>query len=101
MADIVQEHIADEPPLRFRNGEELVEYMKKEDKSEVILYVASPRHPIDGEMLNIGGNYVEGYFPNHTPYVQASDFRIGICSYARAEDCERELKKIKEMVKGV
>ena len=92
--DIVEEQIRNAPPLNFDNGRELIEYMKKEGKTEVVLYVSSPRHPVDGDLYNIGGNYVEGYFPNHTPYIQASDFRIGICSYARAEDAEREKREI-------
>lgn len=97
--DIVDKQIKNAPPLRFENGEELIEYMKANGKERVILYVSSPRHPVDGDLHNIGGNYVEGYFPIDTPYIQASDFRIGICSYLRAEDAEREKREIQKRIR--
>lgn len=97
--DIVDKQIKNAPPLRFENGEELIEYMKANGKERVILYVSSPRHPVDGDLHNIGGNYVEGYFPIDTPYIQASDFRIGICSYLRAEDAEREKREIQKKIR--
>ena len=101
MMDIVEKQIRNAPPLRFENGEELIEYMKKKGKTKVVLYVSSPRHSVDGDLYNIGGNYVEGYFPIDTPYIQKSDFRIGICSYLRAEDAECEKREIQEMIREV
>ena len=97
--DIVEKQLNRKVPLHFDNGEELIDYMLKNGESKVVLYVSSPRHPQDGELRGIGGNFVEGYFPRKTPYIQASDFRIGICSYLKAEDAEREVNRIKQLIR--
>ena len=97
--DIVEKNCMKEVPLHFKDGEELIEYMVEHDEDQVILYVSSPRHPQDGDMLNIGGNFVEGYFPRKTMFVQAADFRIGICGYLKADDAERKVREIRQMIR--